>query len=73
MRIITLDQSTRENILSTLLKRDPNNYENYGTAVQEIVDKVKEKKDEAVFAYTRQFDGADIDSSTVRVRDEEIK
>ena len=73
MRIITLDQSTRENILSTLLKRDPNNYENYGTAVQEIVDKVKEKKDEAVFAYTRQFDGADIDSSTVRVRYEEIK
>ena len=29
MRIVTLDASARENILSSLLKRDPNNYESY--------------------------------------------
>ena len=30
MRIVTLDETTRENILSDLLKRDPNNYDAYG-------------------------------------------
>ena len=73
MRIVTLDETTRENILSDLLKRDPNNYDSYGDAVQEIVDAVKEKKDEAVFAYTRKFDGADIDGESVRVTDGEIR
>ena len=73
MRIVTLDETTRENILSDLLKRDPNNYDSYGDAVQEIVDAVKEKKDEAVFAYTRKFDGADIDRESVRVTDGEIR
>lgn len=73
MRIVTLDASSKENILSNLLKRDPNNYESYGAVVQEIVDTVKEKKDEALFAYTKKFDGADIDKDTIRVTDEEIK
>ncbi len=73
MRIITLDKSVRENILSDLLKRDPNNYDSYSHTVQEIVDEVKEKKDEAVFAFTKKFDGADIDASTVRVTEDEIR
>lgn len=73
MRIVTLDASSKENILSNLLKRDPNNYESYGAVVQEIVDTVKEKKDEALFAYTKKFDGADIDKDTIRVTDEEIR
>lgn len=73
MRIITLDKNTRENILSDLLKRDPNNYDTYGETVQEIVNQVKEKKDEAVFAYTKQFDGASIDAGNVRVTEAEIK
>ena len=41
MRIIKLDHTTRDNILSDLLKRDPNNYDSYGAAVQEIVEAVK--------------------------------
>ncbi len=73
MRIIALDKNARENILSDLLKRDPNNYDAYGDAVQEIVNQVKEKKDEAVFAYTKQFDGAAIDAGNVRVTEAEIK
>lgn len=73
MRIITLDKKTRENILADLLKRDPNNYSSYAGTVQEIVDAVKEKKDEALFAYTEQFDKAHVDASNVRVTEEEIK
>lgn len=73
MRIVTLDETTKTNILSDLLKRDPNNYDSYAGTVQEIVDTVKEKKDEAVFAYTQKFDGADICADNIRVTDEEIK
>lgn len=73
MRIIKLDHAARENILSDLLKRDPNNYESYGAVVQEIVDTVKEKKDEAVFAYTKQFDKAQITKETIRVTEAEIE
>ena len=72
MRIITLDENTKKNILSDLLKRDPNNYGKYAAAVQEIVDTVKENRDEAVFAYTKKFDGADLTAATIRVTDEEI-
>ncbi len=72
MRIITLDENTRKNILSDLLKRDPNNYGEYAATVQEIVDTVKEKRDEAVFAYTKKFDGAELTAETIRVTDEEI-
>lgn len=72
MRIITLDESTRNNILSDLLKRDPNNYDAYAGTVQEIVDTVKADRDRAVFAYTKKFDGADITAETVRVTDREI-
>lgn len=73
MRIVALDKNTRENILSDLLKRDPNNYDTYGEKVQEIVNQVKEKKDEAVFAYTKQFDGASINAGNVKVTEAEIK
>ena len=67
MRIIKLDHTTRDNILSDLLKRDPNNYDSYGAAVQEIVEAVKARKDEAVFAYTQKFDKVRIDKHTIRV------
>lgn len=72
MRMITLDQAAAETILSDLLKRDPNNYESYGDAVAKIVSDVKERRDEALFAYTRQFDGADLDETSIRVSEEEI-
>ncbi|RGY99393.1 histidinol dehydrogenase [Clostridium sp. AM58-1XD] len=73
MRIVTLDETSRQNILADLLKRDPNNYSAYADTVQEIVDQVKEKKDEALFAYTEQFDKAHIDASTIRVTEAEIE
>ena len=73
MRIVDLSQDTRSHILSDLLKRDPNNYEAYGKTVQEIVDEVKEKGDQALFAYTKKFDGADITAETIRVTEEEIR
>lgn len=73
MRIVELNESVKQNILEDLLKRDPNNYDSYADTVQEIVDQVKEKKDEALFAYTSRFDHASIDASNIRVTEEEIE
>ena len=73
MRIIRLEEETRKNILSDLLKRDPNNYGSYTETVQQIVDAVKERRDEAVFEYTKKFDGASLDASNIRVTNDEIE
>lgn len=73
MRIIQLDENTKQNILEGLLKRDPNNYTQYADAVQQIVDDIKEQRDEALFAYTKKFDHADINASNIRVTQEEIE
>ena len=58
MRIRHLDQDTRQNILENLLKRSPNQYGEYEGAVLEILNRVKEEGDKAVFEYTEKFDKA---------------
>ncbi len=73
MKIIQLDKASKQNILSDLLKRDPNNYDTYAGTVQEIVEAVKRDGDSAVFAYTKEFDKAVINASSIRVTDEEIQ
>lgn len=72
MRIQHLDKKTKKNLLEDLLKRSPNHYGKYEKDVAEILDKVRREKDAAVFRYTRQFDGADTDASSIRVTEEEI-
>lgn len=73
MRIVKLTSETTKNILENMLKRSPSQYGEYEKRVQDIIANVKEKKDEAVFAYTRQFDKADINASNIRVTEEEIQ
>ena len=73
MRIVKLDEKSMENILADMLKRDPNNYDSYTETVQAIVEDVKERGDEALFEYTRRFDGAELDADNVRVTEAEIR
>ncbi|WP_394522131.1 histidinol dehydrogenase [Lacrimispora sp. JR3] len=73
MRIVPLDEASKQNILADLLKRDPNQYSAYADTVQEIVDTVKKDRDKAVFQYTKQFDKADIDAANIRVTEQEIE
>lgn len=73
MRIEKLNEKTKKNLLEDLLKRSPNSYEQYEKSVRDILDTVKEQKDQALFDYTAQFDGAKIDASTIQVTEEEIK
>ena len=60
MKIIQLDDQSRKDILANLLKRDPNHYSGYETVVQGIVEDVKNRRDEAVFEYTKKFDHVDL-------------
>ena len=73
MRIIKLDESTKQNILDNLLKRSPNNYDEYTQTVNEILINVRENGDKAVFEYTKKFDGADIDASNILVTTKELE
>lgn len=73
MRIVQLNEDSLKDLLAGLLKRDPNNYTEYTSQVQEIVDGVKERGDEALFAYTEKFDGAKVIADNIRVTEEEIE
>ena len=72
MRIEKLDESTKKNLLEDLLKRSPNSYGKYEESVQQILADVKEKRDAAVFEYTKKFDGVEINASNLEVTEAEI-
>ena len=73
MRIVKLDEASKKNILTDLLKRSPNNYGSYNDSVNEILNNVKENGDKAVFEYTAKFDKADINADNIVVTKEEIE
>ena len=73
MRIERLNQDTKKNLLEDLLKRSPNSYGKYEESVREILDAVRERRDEALFEYTKRFDGADINASNILVTEGEIE
>ena len=52
MRTLKLTKDSQKNILESLLKRSPNNYTEYESTVNEIINNVKENRDKAVFDYT---------------------
>lgn len=72
MRMVTLTKQTTKDILENLLKRSPGQYGSYEVAVKEILAKVREEGDRALFAYTKKFDRAEITEQNVRVTEEEI-
>ena len=73
MRKVKLTKESTKDILETLLKRSPNNYGKYEDAVADILAKVKAEGDEALFAFTREFDKVEVTKETIRVTPEEIE
>ena len=73
MRIVNLTKETTENILENMLKRSPNNYGEYEARVASILEEVKEKGDDAIFAYAKQFDHVELTKNTFRVSEAEIQ
>ena len=73
MRIVTLTNETKDNILENLLKRSPNSYGEYEGQVAEIIENVRKNQDSAIFEYSKKFDHADINAENILVSEEEIK
>ena len=73
MRIIKLTQETRQNLLTDLIRRSPDDYGPYEATVKEIVSDVHVRGDEALLEYTAKFDKAVLTKETMRVTEEEIR
>ncbi len=72
MRIIKLTEETKTNLMNDLLKRSPNNYSQYESTVNEIIENVRCNKDSAIFEYTKKFDRFDLNAENIKVTKEEI-
>ena len=73
MKIITLTNETKDNLLQDLLKRSPNQYGQYEEIVDSILLDIKTKGNEAVFSYTKKFDGFELSTENILVSKEKIK
>ena len=73
MRIVRLNEQTKDGLMRNLLKRSPDSYGKYEETVNGIIKEIREKGDKALFGYTQKFDRCEITAETVRVTKEEIK
>lgn len=73
MRKCKLNPETKRDLLTQLLKRSPGQYESYEQTVNQIINDVRTRKDEALFDYTSRFDKAEIHSGNILVTKEEIE
>ncbi len=73
MRIVRLNEQTKDGLMRNLLKRSPDSYGEYEETVNGIIKEIREKGDKALFGYTQKFDRCEITAETVRVTKEEIK
>lgn len=73
MRIIKLTQESKKNLLADLLKRSPNHYGQYEKTVQDIITRVREEGDAALFDLAHKFDHNEISEANFRVTEEEMQ
>lgn len=72
MRIVNLNNETKQDLLAKLLRRSPNQYPEQEKTVSEILANVREKGDEAVFEYTERFDRIRLTLETLTVTEQEF-
>ena len=72
MRIVELTDETKNNLLDSLLKRSPNSYGQYEKTVNDIIEDVRARRDEALFEYTLKLDHCEMNAEKIRVTREEI-
>ncbi len=73
MQIEALDKKSIATLLDKMLKRSPTSYGEYEGQVKDIVNNVRSRGDEALFEYTKKFDGFEVDENNIRVSEEEIQ
>ena len=73
MRIVKLDENSKNDLMVKLLKRSPSQYTEYENTVAQIIENIRAGKDRALFDYTKQFDKCDINADNIEVTEEEFK
>ena len=73
MRIVELNEQTKDNLLESLLKRSPSSYGEYEQTVNDIISQIRQRGDEALFEYALKFDKCEINENNIKVTPEEIK
>lgn len=73
MKIITLTNETKQNLLENLLKRSTTDYGEYEKTVDSIIQNVKQNKEEAIFDYNLKFDKCTITKENFQITQEEIE
>ena len=73
MKVLKLSRQTRKEVQQLLAAREPSRYTEQEAAVQEILARVKEEKDAALFDYTNRFDHILLDRASAEVTGEEIE
>ena len=69
MRILKLTSQTEKRLLARRAQQDAEAYK----IASEIVEEVRERGDAALFAYTKKFDGTDLDKTGVWIKEKEIR
>ena len=72
MKIVTLNEQTKQNLLESLLKRSTNDYGEYEKIVDDIIQNVKTRKEEAIFEYSLKFDKCELTKDSFKVTRDEI-
>ncbi len=73
MRIVRLTKETKQDLLRNLLKRSPAQYPEYEATVREIINTVRKDGDQALFYYSKKFDGCELNESNLKVSESEIE
>lgn len=73
MKIVTLTEETKKNLLEDLLKRSTNDYGEYEKIVADIIEQVRTRKEEAIFEYSLKFDKCTTTRDNFEVSREEIE
>ncbi len=72
MKILKLNEETKKNLLGELIKRSPEHMVSFESSVREILNNVKENGDQALFEYTKKFDGFELNADNIEVKQDEI-
>ncbi len=72
METIVLKEQGIDSVITNLLKRSPTSFDEQESVVKSIISDIRERGNEALFEYTKKFDGADLDAKSILVTEEEI-
>ena len=73
MRIIELNDENKNELQETLSKRSTGSFPDVEKTVSEIITRVREEGDNALFDYSQKFDKFELNAGNIRVSEEEIE